>query len=67
MLIKNQMNSQMSNQLNSLITVLTYIVDLSVEVRARASAVSGHVCTYRECVLLSKGILHTSEELIKVL
>ena len=43
------MNSQMSNKLNSLIAVLTYIVNLSVEVRARASAVSG---TYRELVLL---------------
>ena len=51
MLINNQMNSQMSSQLNSMIAVL-YIVDLSVEMRARAIAVSGQVCTYIKFVLL---------------
>ena len=52
MLINNQMDNQMSSQLNSMIAVLKYIVDLSVEVRSRASAVSGLACTYRESVLL---------------
>ena len=53
MLINNQMNSQMSSQLNnSMIAVLKYIVDLSVEMKARAIAVSGQVCTYRKFVLL---------------
>ena len=53
MLINNQMNNQMSSQLNRIIAVLKYIVDLSVEMRARAVAVSGQVCTYnRKFVLL---------------
>ena len=38
--------------MNSMIAVLKYIVDLSVEMRARAIAVSGQVCTYRKFVLL---------------
>ena len=52
MLLNNQMNSKMSSQLNSMIAVLKYIVHLSVEMRARAIAVSGQVCTYRKFVLL---------------
>ena len=52
MLINYQINSQMSSQLNSMIAVLKYIVDLSVGMRARAIAVSGQVCTYRKFALL---------------
>ena len=35
-----------------MIAVLKYIVDLSVEMNARAIAVSGQVCTYRKFVSL---------------
>ena len=52
MLINNQMYSQMSSQLNSMIAVLKYIVDLSVEMRGRAIAVIGQVYTYRKFALL---------------
>ena len=45
-------NNQISSKLNSMITVLKYIVYLSVGMRARAMAVSGQVCTYRKFVLL---------------